>query len=402
MRILVLSQYFWPENFIVNDLVKQLVERGEEVCVLTGWPSYPERSSFSTFRQMRPAAEAFHGASILRVPMLARGKGIRLALNYLSFAGSASTIGLWKLRGRQFDVIFVFQPSPLSIMLPAAIFRRAFKAPAVLWVLDLWPETLVAMGILKGKTSVRIGHWLARLAHGQADYIFAQSRRMMARLQERVQDPGTVGYLPNWTVEESQNDATGPTPAWRDERFTIVVAGNMGDAQDFPSILDAVTLVSQPHKVHWVFVGDGLRKGWVAEQIEQRGLQGTVSLIGRVPSAEVGSHLQAADALLLSLRNDEVFSLTVPARLQTYLSSGRPVLGMIDGEAGELITEAGAGVCVGAGCSSDLARAVDAIMVVPKVERDRMGQAGKEFERKLFCREHWIDHLSYIIGGIAK
>lgn len=402
MKILILSQYFWPESFIINDLVKQLVAKGHEVCVLTGRPSYPERSQFSAFWNSRPCPEIFHGADVLRVPLSARGTGIRLALNYLSFALSASTIGLWRLRGRRFDAIFVFEPSPLSIMLPAAVMRRVFRAPAVLWVLDLWPETLIAMGVLKGKAPIRIGHWLSRLAHEQADYIFAQSRRMVQKLQDRAVDRTRIGYLPNWTVEEVRRETAGIAPAWKDDRFTVLMAGNMGDAQDLPSILDAMELVADPAKVHWVFLGDGLRMDWFSQQVAARGLNDRVTLVGRVPPEAVGAHLQAADALLISLKNDAVFALTVPARLQTYLSASRPILGMIDGEAAELIDEAGAGIAVGAGRSADLARAVGALMGIAQSEREKMGQSGKAFERARFDREYWIDQVAGKLEDLAR
>lgn len=402
MKILVLSQYFWPENFIINDLVEQLVAQGHDVSVLTGRPSYPDRSRFSTFWKTRPSQEKFHGASVLRVPLLPRGKGFRLALNYLSFALSASTIGLWRLRGRRFDVIFVFQPSPLSIMLPAAIMRQMFRAPAVLWVLDLWPETIISMGILSGRMQIKFAHWLSRVAYEQADYIFAQSRRMTKELKGRAVDKTKVDYLPNWTVGDIHQHSVGAAPTWKDDRFTIVMAGNMGDAQDFPSILDAIELVAAQVSVHWVFIGDGLRKDWFAQQIDERGLQGTVSLVCRVPRETVGKHLEAADALLVSLTNDEVFSLTVPARLQAYLSAGRPILGMINGEAANLIDEAGAGIAVCAGCPRDLARAVGTLMGMTPAERAKMGRSGIAFEQKMFNRENWIKHLSQKLAECCR
>ena len=150
MRLLVVSQYFWPENFRVNDLVSALRARGHEVTVLTGLPNYPEGSVFPAFLRDPGAYESFEGAAIVRVPIVARGRGSpRLALNYLSFAVAASVLGPWRLRGRAFDAIFVFQASPVTAALPALVLRRLRGAPVLMWILDLWPETLAAVGVVR-------------------------------------------------------------------------------------------------------------------------------------------------------------------------------------------------------------------------------------------------------------
>ena len=143
MRLLVVSQYFWPENFRINDLVAELVRRGHQVTVLTGLPNYPEGKVFQQYRDDPGRYSHYEGAEVVRVPLMPRGQGgLRLVLNYLTFAFSASSIGLWKLRGRRFDAIFAYEPSPITVGLPAALMRSVKRAPLAFWVLDLWPETL--------------------------------------------------------------------------------------------------------------------------------------------------------------------------------------------------------------------------------------------------------------------
>lgn len=147
MRLLVVSQYFWPENFRINDLVLELQKKGHEITVLTGKPNYPSGNVFPAYQQHPNNFKYYNKAKIIRVPMFARGKSaMRLFLNYLSFAVSASFWGTWKLRGRSFDAIFVYEPSPVTVGLPAVTLGRLKHTPVVFWALDLWPETLSAVG----------------------------------------------------------------------------------------------------------------------------------------------------------------------------------------------------------------------------------------------------------------
>ena len=155
MRILVVSQYFWPENFRINDLVSALIERGHEITILTGLPNYPEGKIFQPYINNPMIYSDYEGAQVIRVPMVSRGSSkCKLALNYLTFAISASAIGCWRLRGRCFDVIFTYEPSPITVGLPAVLLRSLKEVPLVFWVLDLWPETLEAIGVVKNKPAL--------------------------------------------------------------------------------------------------------------------------------------------------------------------------------------------------------------------------------------------------------
>jgi colanic acid biosynthesis glycosyl transferase WcaI len=158
MRILVISQYFWPENFRINDLVAELVSRGHQVTVLTGLPNYPDGKVFQEYSDNPQLYSNYKGADVVRVPMMPRGDGgLKLILNYLTFAASASILGVWKLRGRKFDAIFAYEPSPITVGLPASLMRTVKQAPLVFWVLDLWPETLQAIGVVRSRAWKR---WL--------------------------------------------------------------------------------------------------------------------------------------------------------------------------------------------------------------------------------------------------
>ena len=156
MKILIITQYFWPENFRINDLVQELVKRGHEITVLTGYPNYPAGIIYPDFRQSPGKFSNFAGAKLCRVPLWSRGNGgWRLVLNYLSFMLSAAILGPLKLRGQDVDVIFVFEPSPVTVGIPAVVLGKLKKAPVLFWVLDLWPETLAAVGAVRSRVHIK-------------------------------------------------------------------------------------------------------------------------------------------------------------------------------------------------------------------------------------------------------
>lgn len=197
MRLLVVSQYFWPETFRINDLVGELAARGHEVVVLTGEPNYPEGKVLPAYRQ-NPRLFSHHaGAPILRVPVLPRGQGsMRLVLNYLSFVVSASLLGPWRLRGRSFDAILVFQTSPITAALPAIALRRLKRAPLLMWVLDLWPETLEAVGVVRSPRILALIGKLVAFIYRRCDRILAQSRAFFENIAHWARSDTRIRYFP--------------------------------------------------------------------------------------------------------------------------------------------------------------------------------------------------------------
>ncbi len=197
MRLLVVTQYFWPENFRINELVAEWVARGHEVMVLTGRPNYPEGELFPAYREDPSAFGSYGGAQVVRVPMRPRGKGsVRLALNYLSFAFWGTVLGPFKLRGRQFDAIFVFQTSPVTAALPALLLRRIKRAPLAMWVLDLWPDTLSAVGVVR---SPRLLGWvgaLVRFIYRRCDRSLVQARAFFPGVERWLGDVARVRHFP--------------------------------------------------------------------------------------------------------------------------------------------------------------------------------------------------------------
>jgi glycosyltransferase involved in cell wall biosynthesis len=396
MRLLVVSQYFWPENFRINDLVAELVRRGHQVTVLTGVPNYPEGKVFQQYRDDPGRYAHYEGAEVVRVPLMPRGQGgLRLMLNYLSFALSASAVGLWKLRGRQFDAIFAYEPSPITVGLPAAVMRAVKRAPLAFWVLDLWPETLQAIGVVRSPLLLRAVGQLVAFIYKRCDLILAQSKSFIPQIKKYAGEARRVEYFPSWAEAVFDQKETVPASeiSSRAGSFNVMFAGNIGDAQDFPAILAAAESLKSHAPIRWLIVGDGRMAGWVAGEIKRRQLQDCVLMVGRYPLERMPSFFKHANALLVSLKDEPIFSMTIPGKLQSYLAAGIPVVAMLNGEGADLVVRSRAGVACAAGDSVGLAAAVLALSQMGEAERAMMGQNGLDISAQEFGRDKLMDAL---------
>lgn len=401
MRILVVSQYFWPENFRVNDLVKELVQRGHQVTVLTGIPNYPAGKVFDAFKAQPSAFATYEGAVLVRVPMLPRGNGrLHLMLNYLSFIVGGCFFGSWYLRGKPADVIFVFEPSPVTVGLPAVWLGKIKSAPVVFWALDLWPETLAAIGAVR---SPRVLGWIGRLVsyiYNRCTLVLGQSRGFLGSIARYCDDKTKIRYFPSWAEDVFMDDSVRPAPEVHEfvDGFTVVFAGNIGEAQDMPTVLDAAERLKDNAHVRWVIVGDGRKSDWLQAEVVRRGLDKHVLLPGRFPVERMPSFYAHADALLVSLKRDPIFSMTIPGKVQSYLMAGIPLLGMLDGEGAAVIREAQAGLTCEASDGAGLAHAVLDLAAMPKAQRRRMGLNGRNFAQQEFGRTQLMDRLEALLA----
>lgn len=401
MRILVVSQYFWPENFRINDLVKEWVQRGHEVTVLTGIPNYPAGKVFDAYQAQPSAFATYEGAEVVRVPMLPRGSGgLRLMLNYLSFVVGGGVFGPWRLRGKPADVIFVFEPSPVTVGLPAVWLGKIKKAPVVFWALDLWPETLAAIGVVRSPRVLGWVGYLVRYIYNRCTLVLGQSRGFLGSIARYCDENAKIRYFPSWSEDVFMDDSVKPAPEgpeWADG-FTVVFAGNIGEAQDMPAVLDAAERLKDNASIRWIIVGDGRKSDWLQAEVARRGLDKQVLLPGRFPVERMPSFYAHADALLVSLKRDPVFSMTIPGKVQSYLMAGIPLLGMLDGEGAAVIRDAQAGLTCEAGDGAGLAQAVLALAAMPTAERQQMGLNGREYAQREFGRTQLMDRLEALLA----
>jgi colanic acid biosynthesis glycosyl transferase WcaI len=404
VKILIVSQYFWPENFRINDLTQELIKRGHSVTVLTGIPNYPAGRVFDYYLENPKAFEHYLGAMVLRVPMLARGQGAaRLFLNYLSFVIGACLFGPWKLRGKQADVIFVFEPSPVTVGLPAILFGRIKRAPVVFWALDLWPETLAAFGVVRSQSVLNLVGRLVKFIYERCTLVLGQSRGFLSSIAKYCSDVQKIRYFPSWAEEVFNEPELVPAPEVPvvSGAFNVLFAGNIGEAQDLPAVLEAAKSLKSNTTIRWLIIGDGRKYGWLREEVAHRELQGNVLLLGRFPVERMPSLYSHANALLISLKKDPVFSMTIPGKLQSYLMAGIPIVGMLDGEGAKVIIEANAGLVCPSGDAVGLAAAVLQMAAMHADQRHQLGENGRAFAQKEFGRPMLMDRLEVLLHEAA-
>ncbi|ATB64095.1 glycosyltransferase family 4 protein [Pseudomonas mosselii] len=406
LRVLVVSQYFWPENMRINDLVRDLAAKGHQVTVLTGLPNYPEGEVFERFRREPQAFAQYEGAEIVRVPLVPRGKrSFTLALNYLSFVLSATMLGAFKLRKQRFDAVFVYAVSPILAAIPALVIGRLKRAPVFVWVLDLWPETLRAVGVVKHPRLLGLVGKVVSWIYNRTDYLLLQSHGFFENVRRYCSRPITedrLVYFPSWAEDDfSLASLSGPALIQRTPGlFTVVFAGNLGEAQDFPAVLDAAEALRGKVAVRWVIVGDGRMSEWISAQVALRKLD-NVHLLGRHPLAAMPGLFAQADALLVSLKTNDVFEKTIPGKVQAYLASGRPLLGMINGEAARVIEESGAGFACNSGDADGLAAITCSLAQVSETEREAMGRAGRAYYEQRYAKEKLMSRLESLLRGAS-
>jgi colanic acid biosynthesis glycosyl transferase WcaI len=404
LRLLVVCQYFWPEDFRVNELVGALARRGHDITILTGKPNYPHGRLFPEFVEHPERFATYEGARIIRVPIVTRGRGsLRLFINFLSYAISATLLGPVRLRGQRFDAIFVCQLSPVTMGIPAVALRRLKRCPLAFWVLDEWPEALAVAGPVRSKAVLRPVGLVVAFIYARCDLILAPSRSLARRIQRYANGHARIGYFPNWVEDVYRDAAPAPAPEMpllRDS-FNVMFAGNVGEAQDFPAILDAAERLADHQRIRWLIVGDGRMASWVAAEVVRRGLQERVLLLGRFPPERMASLYMHASALLVSLKSDPILSAAIPGKIQSYMGFGLPVIGMLDGEGAAVIEEASAGLTCPAGDSAQLADVVLRMAAMPEGERAAMGVNGRTYARREFDRDVLIGQLEEWLKGLS-
>lgn len=405
MHIIVVTQYFWPENFRINDLVAGLTERGHKVTVLTGQPNYPDGRFFKGYGYLLNMSQEYAGAKIVRVPILPRGNGsgARLALNYLSFVFSASLLGVLRCR-EEYDVAFIFEPSPITVALPALLMKRLRKVPVLFWVQDLWPESLTATGAVSSPLILGMVGKVVRFIYRGCDRILLTSRAFGSSIVKYVEDKGQVHYFPQYgedayRVMELGDDA--PERSQVPKGFVVMFAGNIGAAQDFETIIAAAHKLREYKDIHFVVIGDGRMRKWVADEVSRLELQESFHLLGRYPLEAMAGFFSLADAMLVTLKKDPIFTLTVPAKIQSYLACGRPVVAALDGEGARIIEEAAAGITCATEDPAALAAAILKMRDTQASQRLQMGKNGLNYYRDNFDRGMLIDRLEAWMKQVA-
>jgi len=408
MRLLIWTQYFWPESFHINAVARSLNAQGIEVTVLTGKPNYPEGKIFDGYKAMGIQKQEYSGIEVIRIPLRQRGKNSRtgMALNYLSFIISGYLFAAYALRGRRFDAVFVYAPSPLLQALPAVYVSWLKRTPLVLWVQDIWPDVLVATGFINNRWVLGMVGLAVRYIYRFSDSILIQSEGFRAYVERWTSKKDRVLFFPN-SVEDFSPDLKKPAMnAQLAEEvgacFSIVFAGNIGTAQSCETIVEAAKLLQSVLAIKFYLVGSGSMAESVSQNIADGRLK-NVTMTGQVPAEDMSSIFAAASVLLLTLRDESALSSTIPSKLQSYLAAGKPVIASCNGEAARVVTKAKAGLICPAGDATALADAVLKLFQMKPEERMRLGENGRaHFEAHYRLENRITELVTHIEEVVAR
>lgn len=382
MRILIVSQYFWPESFIINDVARALAQQGHKVSVVTGKPNYPDGRIAPGYAKEGTVCESYADEiEVYRVPLRPRGKGgaVGLSLNYLSFIISGLLYFPKLLAGKSFDAVLFYGVSPLTSAIPAAFIARRKKAHLAYWVQDIWPDSLAVTGFVTNRVALSAVRQMMRILYRYAETIFVQSKAFASPVAE-CSDARKVVYLPNPApMDEKKKHALPPhLSELLNDCFPVVFAGNLGRAQSLETILQAASYVQHEPRIRIIIVGTGSAAGQMKAMATRAGLD-NVFLTGRLDRQFMPSLFRHAGALLVTLKADPALSMVVPSKVQAYMKAGKPIIGALNGEGARVINESGGGLVVTAGDSKGLAESILTLSSMPVRKREEIGLAGKRY-----------------------
>ena len=387
-KVLIISPHFYPEDFKCNEVAFELVKMGYDVTALSDIPNYPQGKFYKGYGLFRRRREVVNGVKVIRTAMIPRGNGsgVMLALNYLSFAFTACIRAFFMALFQRYDTIIVHQLSPITVGLPALIIKKMrSKTKLLFWVLDLWPESLEAAGGISNKHVLGFFEKIAKCCYKNSDKILISSQGFRKSICAKGDFADKIIYFPNWADGDLLKNSSYELPVMPDG-FKIMFAGNIGEAQDFEHTLEAFKIIYDRgcKDIHFVIVGNGRKREWVEKYVFENNLQDIVHCLGRHPLESMGKFFASADVLYLALKDSQIVNLTCPAKLQAYMSVGKPILAMLNGDGANIIDEAQCGYSVCAGDSGALADKIIEMYHLSEDELCQMGRNGQVYSAQYF------------------
>lgn len=402
MKILVVCQYFHPEEFKVNELVEGLVKRGNDVTVLTGKPTYPRGPYPKGYKFFSVQHEEYMGAKVIRLPELTRGKGGALGVAKSLFSFLISSTWYAKSHDIEADAILCFQLSPVTMANAALIYKKKLGVKLVHWVQDLWPESVTATTSIKGGPIVRILEKFVTKVYKRSDVILVQSKAFRESICAKGDFESKLRFAPNWAESSFANadtsiDANFPLQPNKDE-FRVMFAGNIGEAQDFVNIIRAAELTKDTPQIKWIVVGDGRAREASEKEVKRLGLQNTVKFLGRHPVDVMPKFFALADIMLVTLTDKFIFSLTIPSKTQSYMAAAKPIVTMLSGAGSDVVEDAKCGLTGNAEDFEQLAVNVKKMFGMSKKELSEMGKNAYTYYKKYFEKDVVIDRINDILS----
>ena len=399
-KILFVCQYFYPEVFRGNDIAFHWAEAGHDVHVVTGIPNYPDGVFHQGYGLFKKRHEVVKGVRVTRLPIFPRGNNkIMLMLNYFSYLIVASIYMLWHAMFHKYDFVFCQQLSPVMMSTPAILYKKLKKVPLYTWVLDLWPESLTAAGGINNKHILGLFDWFVKKEYKHSDKILTSSKSFDQSIRTYGDYEDKIIYYPQWS-DGSPSDPLLPSNFSMPEipsGFKVMFAGAVGEAHGMECNLQAALLTKERKDIKRVIVGDGRRLPWVLQFVKEHGLDETVLTLGRYPSETMPLFFEKADVMLVSLTDSPLFNLYAPAKISSYMASGKPIIACLNGEGAEVIKSAECGWHVAAGDTEGLATLV---MCLADEKTDNLiarGHNGRKFYEENFDKEKCLRRLDKIV-----
>ena len=397
MKILVISQYFYPENFRINDLVFSLKKRGHEIEVLTGKPNYPKGDYFKGYSWKGPKDEEIKGVKVHRANLILRKKGgsLRLFLNYFSFVFFAF-FKILKLKG-DFEKIFIYAPSPITVGILGIVAAKKFKCKSYLWVHDLWPESVRVAGGIKSSIVLGLVNQMTKLIYRFNDQLLVQSPEFKNYILNQGVKESKIIYYPYYAedfynVIEKDKSYLSQFP----RGFNLLFAGNIGVAQSFDTIVNAFEKLKE-YDINLVVLGDGRDKSRIQKQINEKGLTKIFHFLGSFPPEQMPHYFTCADGLLITLKKADIFSYTIPGKLQSYLACGKPIIGALDGIGKKIISESNSGFACEAENHELLAKNIIKLYKLSKAEKEKLSKNALIYFEKNFNKQYLLERLEEIL-----
>lgn len=396
MRILIISQYFYPEEFKINDLAREFVARGHKVTVLTGKPNYPRGEYYEGYQYKGTVKEDYFGVEIVRVPLRKRGNGgaLNLVRNYWSYVVNAKRY--IRRKRMEYDAILCFEISPITQAYPALYCKKKYGGKVLLWVQDLWPESVTAAGGVTNKFVLGVLDRMVKKIYTKCDVLLVQSDGFKESILSKGDFESKIIFAPNWAEDlylekkiVNEEEVASMIP----EGFRVMFAGNVGKAQDVDSIIKAAKETMNIPDIKWIIVGDGRAREEVEAQAKQFGLTDTVFFLGRHPMSQMPTFFAHADVMVVSLKDEYIFSLTIPAKTQSYMASGKPIVSMLNGEGNKIVKDAECGLTAPSGDYKALAQNVISMYKMNKESLLEMGNNGLNYYLEHFDKKKVVDGI---------
>mgnify|MGYP000859429246 FL=1 len=394
-HILVISQYFYPEQFRINDICAEWVKRGNKVTVITGIPNYPQGKYYKGYGICKRRKESYKGINIIRIPVIPRGhNALMLVLNYLSFVVTGF---LWKLFTKiNADYVFIFEVSPMTQALPGVWYARKKKIPCYLYVTDLWPENVEIVAGIKSKGILKAIGSMVDYIYKRCNRIFTSSKSFIASINKRGVDIGKLEFWPQYAEEfyKPVKRGTVQVPEIKEDGFNIVFAGNIGVAQGLEVLPKAANILKKEKvNVRFNIVGDGRFKDTLIDLVYKHNLSEMFNFISRQPAIRIPEFMSVCDAALICLSRSKVFSMTLPAKMQSCLACGIPIIVSADGEVQDVIREAKAGTYSNAGNAEMLALKIKNFVSKSDDELKRMANNAYQYSKQNYDKESLLSRM---------